>query len=55
MNLDEVKIRDFVKSKAGKFTQVYGFGHLDPSQFVAFLQIYFGSNNRTKTSIITLF
>ena len=37
--MNQLQIRDYVKSFDGNFTQVYGFGHLDHERDETFLQI----------------
>lgn len=51
MQMDQLQIGDFVKSGNGQFTQVYGFGHLDPAREEVFLQIHFHSKG-SQTDII---
>ena len=51
MDLENLKIKigDFVESGNGKFTQVYGFGHLDHDEEENFLQIDFDYSNMDQT------
>lgn len=39
--ITQVKIGDFVKTGTGNYTQIYGFGHLDPEREESFIQIHF--------------
>lgn len=41
IQIAHLKIGDHVRTSDGQFTQVYGFGHMDPAKEAVFLQIFF--------------
>jgi hypothetical protein len=43
--MTQLRIGDFVKSGDGRYTQVYGFGHLDVDREVLFIKIVFGDDD----------
>jgi Hint module len=50
--ISQLRIGDFVKSSNNKFTQVYGFGHLDHHRQGTFLHIVFRESGSTMTNVL---
>jgi Hint module len=49
LRMDQLKIGDFVLSGNGRFSQIYGFGHLDHDQEAVYLQIDFAGSTENRT------
>jgi Hint module len=45
ISITQLKIGQYVKSRGGEYTLVYGFGHYDKERYASYLQIYFDNNN----------
>jgi Hint module len=49
--MSQLQIGDLVRSGAGEYTQVYGFGHRDHHVEATFLQIYFDSDSKNESPV----